>query len=159
MSANPTKNIVIRRYLTENPALRPVIRRYGWTRYIWIVSINIKETVPEVLSILSATQAGPQQTSVYQKKVYGTSAILKKKKKKKKKKKSGISAIPKKCICRCKHTPNNYSTCFLFIKVWLSIFFLFIFIYDCISNISALNRFYFNGIEPMHSRNRAVKTK
>ena len=32
MAANPTKNNVIRRYLTENPALRPVIRRYGWTR-------------------------------------------------------------------------------------------------------------------------------
>ena len=32
MAANPTKNTVIRRYLTENPALRQVIRRYGWTR-------------------------------------------------------------------------------------------------------------------------------
>ena len=32
MAANPTKNTVIRRYLTENPALRPVIRHYGWTR-------------------------------------------------------------------------------------------------------------------------------
>ena len=29
MAANPKKNTVIRRYLTENPALRPVIGRYG----------------------------------------------------------------------------------------------------------------------------------
>ena len=29
MAANPTKNTVIRRYLTQNPALRPVTRRYG----------------------------------------------------------------------------------------------------------------------------------
>ena len=154
MSANPTKNTVIRRYLTENPALRPVIRRYGWTRYIWVVSINIKETVPGVLSILSATQAGPQQL-VFTKKRYTVHQPYWKKKKKKKN--PVYQPYPKKCICRCKHTPNNYSTCFLFIKVWLSFFFFFI--YDCISNISALNRFYFNGIEPMHSRNRAVKTK
>ena len=30
-AANPTKITVIR-HLIENPALRPVIRRYGWTR-------------------------------------------------------------------------------------------------------------------------------
>ena len=33
MAANPENMTVIRRYLTENPALRPVIRRYGWTRW------------------------------------------------------------------------------------------------------------------------------
>ena len=69
------------------------------------------------------------------------------KKKKKKKKNAGISIPPK------------IFPFALFINVWFS----FIFLYnDCISNISALNsfqqqpRFYFNGNDLMHSRNRAL---
>ena len=45
MAANPTKNTVIRRYLTENPALRPIIRRYGWTRWntVGVISKDLSE--------------------------------------------------------------------------------------------------------------------
>ena len=46
MAANPTKNTVIRRYLTENPALRPVIRRYGWTRCCLVFELSALDLVP-----------------------------------------------------------------------------------------------------------------
>ena len=69
-------------------------------------------------------------------------------------------ALPKKYLQILAYPPKN-SPCFHFIKVWLSIYFSFIMIV-LISNISALNsfqkqlRFYFNGTELIHSRNRAV---
>ena len=74
---------------------------------------------------------------------------------------SGIPAIPK-IISADISIPKKYFPCFLFIKVWLSFFFLY---NDCICNIIALNsfqqpfRFYFIGTELMHSRNTTVKTK
>ena len=43
MAVNLKKNSVFRRYLTENPALRPVIWRYGWTRCFSIAITSLGE--------------------------------------------------------------------------------------------------------------------
>ena len=55
MAANPTKNTVIRRYLTEHPALRPVIRRYGWTRCVLRVASGPREKLASCKSALNPT--------------------------------------------------------------------------------------------------------